>query len=153
MSNCICGHIYSFCSRAATLKRPQLSTPENSHGFFKQCRYFLGLWCALFVWFNTTGMKVRHGSPTENCRPPSSMSGYFIADRIRRIARPFGAITLFNAYLELNSEFLSARPYVLQSELQSSGISLTHCPHNGRKDVADKMMIGALMQCVLSLHN
>ncbi|KLO18571.1 hypothetical protein SCHPADRAFT_899591 [Schizopora paradoxa] len=77
----------------------------------------------------------------ENCRPPTSSSGYFIADKIRRIARPFGSIMLFKAYLELSSEFLSAKSYTLQSELQSSGISLTHCPHNGRKDVADKMMI------------
>ena len=30
----------------------------------------------------------------------------------------------------------------IPSELQSSGISLIHCPHNGGKEVADKMLIG-----------
>ncbi len=95
-------------------------------------------------------LKVHYYYFTENCRPPSSVSGYFIADKIRRIASPFGAIILFKAYLELNSDFLSGRSYVLQSELQSSGISLTHTPHNGRKDVADKMMIGAISPCCVT---
>ena len=43
-----------------------------------------------------------------------------------------------------------ARAVLLRSELQSSGVSLTDCPHNGRKDVADKMILGT---CASSLHN
>lgn len=48
--------------------------------------------------------------------------------------------TVFKAYLELTG--LSPKSAILRSELQSSGVSLTDCPHNGRKDVADKMMLG-----------
>jgi hypothetical protein len=34
------------------------------------------------------------------------------------------------------------RSLSLRSELQSSGVSLTDCPHNGRKNVADQMIMG-----------
>lgn len=37
----------------------------------------------------------------------------------------------------------SPKSYALRSELQLCGVSLIDCPHNGGKDVADKMMIGA----------
>lgn len=64
---------------------------------------------------------------------------------IRRLAQLYGSVTLFKAYLEissLESGLLTPRLLTLTSELQSSGVSLIHCPHNGRKDVADKMMLG-----------
>ncbi|KAI5124537.1 hypothetical protein M0805_003060 [Coniferiporia weirii] len=77
----------------------------------------------------------------ENCRPPSSLSGYILVERIRRLVREFGVITLFKAYVDLTSECTNAKSLTLHSELQSSGLSLTHCPHNGRKDVADKIML------------
>lgn len=34
-----------------------------------------------------------------------------------------------------------SKPYV-RSDLQLSGVSLVDCPHNGKKEVADKMMTG-----------
>ncbi|KAG6813357.1 hypothetical protein H0H92_011905, partial [Tricholoma furcatifolium] len=37
-----------------------------------------------------------------------------------------------------------SKSLALRSELQSSGVSLIDCPHNGRKDVADKMMLDLL---------
>lgn len=37
----------------------------------------------------------------------------------------------------------------LRSELQSSGVSLTDCPHNGRKDAADKMILVDMMAFAL----
>ncbi|EKM55732.1 uncharacterized protein PHACADRAFT_184504 [Phanerochaete carnosa HHB-10118-sp] len=77
----------------------------------------------------------------ENCSPHHS-AGYAAIDNIRQIAHNYGAVKLFKAYLEL-SEQNSPRSIGLRSELQSCGVSLTDCPHNGRKDVADKMMIGA----------
>ncbi|OBZ75647.1 hypothetical protein A0H81_04559 [Grifola frondosa] len=76
----------------------------------------------------------------ENCAPPCSMPGYDIVNKIRQIAHEYGSVKLFKAYLEL-SEQSSSKSIGLRSELQSCGVSLTDCPHNGRKDVADKMMI------------
>lgn len=64
-----------------------------------------------------------------------------MVDNIRRIAYRFGDVTLFKAYLE-STAHSSSRSLALRSELQASGVSLTDCPHNGRKDVADKMILG-----------
>ncbi|EDR10914.1 uncharacterized protein LACBIDRAFT_315902 [Laccaria bicolor S238N-H82] len=80
----------------------------------------------------------------ENCPAPSNISGYEIVKGIRSLAQLYGSVKLFKAYLEissLESGLLTPRLLTLTSELQSSGVSLIHCPHNGRKDVADKMML------------
>ena len=74
----------------------------------------------------------------ENCPAPASTSGYAIANTISAIARSFGTVKVFKAYLEISDQSRSS----LRSELQSSGVSLVDCPHNGRKDVADKMILG-----------
>ncbi|KAI0670622.1 NYN domain-containing protein [Trametes maxima] len=76
----------------------------------------------------------------ENCTPPCSVAGYDVVNNIRQVAHAYGSVKLFKAYLEL-SEQSSSKSIGLRSELQSCGVSLTDCPHNGRKDVADKMMI------------
>ncbi|KAI0646821.1 NYN domain-containing protein [Trametes meyenii] len=76
----------------------------------------------------------------ENCTPPCSVPGYDVVNNIRQVAHEYGSVKLFKAYLEL-SEQSSSKSIGLRSELQSCGVSLTDCPHNGRKDVADKMMI------------
>lgn len=76
----------------------------------------------------------------ENCTPSCTAPGYDIVENIRQIAHKYGSVKLFKAYLEI-SEQPSANSNRLRSELQSCGVSLTDCPHNGRKDVADKMMI------------
>lgn len=78
---------------------------------------------------------------TENCTPPCNVPGYDVVNNIRQVAHQYGSVKLFKAYLEL-SEQSSSKSIGLRSELQSCGVSLTDCPHNGRKDVADKMMIG-----------
>ena len=62
-------------------------------------------------------------------------------NNIRRVAHEYGSVTVFRAYME-TSTILSPRTRLLRSELQSSGVSLIDCPHNGSKDVADKMIIG-----------
>ena len=80
----------------------------------------------------------------ENCPALTSASGYSIVNSIRSVAQIFGSIKLFKAYLEVTEQIPVSRAVVLRSELQSSGVSLTDCPHNGRKDVADKMIIGVL---------
>ncbi|KZT65470.1 DUF537-domain-containing protein [Daedalea quercina L-15889] len=75
----------------------------------------------------------------ENCSPSCNMTGYDIVSNIREIAHTFGSVTLFKAYVDLSEQ--SPKSNTLRSELQSCGVSLTDCPHNGKKDVADKMMI------------
>ncbi|KAF4576811.1 hypothetical protein EYR36_000594 [Pleurotus pulmonarius] len=77
----------------------------------------------------------------ENCHGPSSVSGYDVVRNIRSVAHKFGSVKLFKAYLELSEQAMSPRLLNLRSELQSSGVSLTDCPHNGRKNVADQMII------------
>ncbi|KAF8803941.1 DUF537-domain-containing protein [Phlegmacium glaucopus] len=77
----------------------------------------------------------------ENCPSPTNASGYAIVNNIRSIVQTFGSIKLFKAYLEVIEQVPVSRAAVLRSELQSSGVSLTDCPRNGRKDVADKMII------------
>ena len=75
---------------------------------------------------------------SENCPAPSNASGYSIANNIYSLAHPFGVVKLVKAYLEID-KFKSG---TIRSELQASGVSLVDCPHNGRKDVADKMILG-----------
>ncbi|EGN96004.1 hypothetical protein SERLA73DRAFT_141112 [Serpula lacrymans var. lacrymans S7.3] len=79
----------------------------------------------------------------ENCKPPSQLLGYDIANNIRRVAHAFGSVTVFRAYLEVSEQ--SPKSCNLRSELQTSGVSLIDCPHSGRKDVVDKMILGALV--------
>ncbi|KAI6038999.1 NYN domain-containing protein [Pisolithus marmoratus] len=76
----------------------------------------------------------------ENCCPPSTQGlGYDIANNIGRIARVFGCVTTFKAYLDISTQ--PSRSTALRSELQLSGVSVVDCPHNGKKDVVDKMAI------------
>ncbi|KNZ75414.1 hypothetical protein J132_02746 [Termitomyces sp. J132] len=77
----------------------------------------------------------------ENCAAAAQYTGYEIVKKIRHVAHYFGTIKLFKAYLELSDPATFAKSLVLRSELQCSGVSLTDCPHNGRKDVADKMIL------------
>ncbi|KAK7043683.1 hypothetical protein VNI00_008294 [Paramarasmius palmivorus] len=76
----------------------------------------------------------------ENCPAPFNASGFSLVNQIREIAHQFGGIKLFRAYADL-SELTSSRSLSLRSELQCSGVSLIDCPHNGRKNVADQMII------------
>ncbi|KAG8217444.1 hypothetical protein J3R82DRAFT_5589 [Butyriboletus roseoflavus] len=78
----------------------------------------------------------------ENCNPPSNSCGlgFDIVNNIGRVARIFGSVTTFRAYLDVSVQ--SSKPAVtLRSDLQSSGVSMIDCPHNGRKDVVDKMIL------------
>ena len=89
---------------------------------------------------------------TENCPVPTNTSGYAIVNNIRSIAQTFGSVKLFKAYLEVTEQIPVSRAVVLRSELQSSGVSLTDCPHNGRKDAADKMIIGVSASSQYTMH-
>ncbi|KAH6918936.1 NYN domain-containing protein [Coprinopsis sp. MPI-PUGE-AT-0042] len=77
----------------------------------------------------------------ENCPAPASYTGYHLVDAIRRMAQRFGSVKLLKAYLEVSEGSVNSRSLTLRSELQVSGVSLTDCPKNGRKDAADKMML------------
>jgi hypothetical protein len=83
----------------------------------------------------------------ENCPAPASTSGWEIVKEVRRAAQVYGNIKVFRAYLELpeHASTPESRWFQLRSEMQASGVSLTDCPHNGRKDVADKMILGSCM--------
>ncbi|KAG0705181.1 NYN domain-containing protein, partial [Suillus ampliporus] len=75
----------------------------------------------------------------ENCSPPLNSQGHAIVNGIRRIAHVFGYVTSFKAYLDVSSQ--SPKSVGFRSDLQSSGVSMIDCPHNGKKDVVDKMIL------------
>lgn len=58
------------------------------------------------------------------------------------MARSYGIVKSFKAYLAIAEQFPVAKASTLRSELQALGVSLIDCPHNRRKEVADKMIIG-----------
>ncbi|PIL23777.1 hypothetical protein GSI_13527 [Ganoderma sinense ZZ0214-1] len=80
----------------------------------------------------------------ENCALPALEPSYTIVNKVRRLAHQYGSVKTFKAYLEY-PEQLSVKSMALRSELQSCGVSLIDCPHNGRKDVADKMIMVDMM--------
>ncbi|KAK1235677.1 hypothetical protein PQX77_001086 [Marasmius sp. AFHP31] len=77
----------------------------------------------------------------ENCRPPSNASGYSVMGEIRKVAQRYGLIKTCRGYADFSELGSSPRSVTLRSELQCSGLSMIDCPHNGRKNVADQMMI------------
>ena len=74
---------------------------------------------------------------SENCQYTAGRSGFDIAKNIEEQARGHGLVRTFNAYLDVQQ---CATPATLRSELQSSGVALVDCPHNGQKDVVDQML-------------
>ncbi|KIM83400.1 hypothetical protein PILCRDRAFT_819638 [Piloderma croceum F 1598] len=80
----------------------------------------------------------------ENCRAFSGAQSQNIVKSITHAAHSYGQITLFKAYTELLSIKSSVR-----SDLQLSGVTLVNCPHNGKKEVADKMMTVDMMVNVI----
>ncbi|KAI5828055.1 DUF537-domain-containing protein [Schizophyllum commune Tattone D] len=73
----------------------------------------------------------------ENCQFMSGCSGFDVAKNIERVALAHGPIASFNAYFDLQQ---CAVPASMRSELQSTGVALVDCPHNGQKDVVDQML-------------
>ncbi|KIK46534.1 hypothetical protein CY34DRAFT_800389 [Suillus luteus UH-Slu-Lm8-n1] len=65
---------------------------------------------------------------------------HVIVNGIRRIAPVFVDVTSFKAYLDISSQ--SPMSVGFHSDLQSSGVFMTDCPHIGRKDVVDMMILG-----------
>ena len=73
--------------------------------------------------------------------PSTEQVTYKVVKKIRKLALQDGIVKTFKAYMQLSDQ-PSKTPASIRSELQSCGVSLIDCPHSGRKDVADKMMIG-----------
>ncbi|KAG2112856.1 NYN domain-containing protein [Suillus clintonianus] len=76
----------------------------------------------------------------ENCSPPLNSQGHAIVNGIRRIAHVFGNVTSFKTYFDMSSQS-SPKSVGFRSDLQSSGVSIIDCPHNGKKEVVDKMIL------------
>lgn len=55
----------------------------------------------------------------ENVHPPTGISGYEIVGKIWQFVEPFGPVSTFKAYLDVNREAGKAKQ---QHELQSSGM-------------------------------
>lgn len=79
----------------------------------------------------------------ENMPIPTNTSGREIVGRIKSVLATHGDLTQFRAYASIG---LNHIPQEKRSELQLSGCHLVDCPHNGRKEVADKMIIVDAMQ-------
>ncbi|CAL1704083.1 unnamed protein product [Somion occarium] len=81
----------------------------------------------------------------ENCEVPSTSDGCAVAAAIIDLAERYGTIKVFKAYLE-TAQHATASP---RSELASSGVDIIDCPHNGKKDVVDKMLMVDMMTFAL----
>ncbi|KAL4074503.1 NYN domain-containing protein [Scleroderma yunnanense] len=77
----------------------------------------------------------------ENCCPPATQGlGYDVVNNIGRMARVFGCVVTFKAYLDISAQ-QTLKATTFRSELQLSGVSIIDCPHIGRKEVVDKMIM------------
>jgi hypothetical protein len=134
----------SYVSTQSHRQRVSVSVALSTltHVGIEKRSYFLGFWSVVSL--RPIQQSLYELIMIENCPPASNASGYEVVDNIRRVAHSFGTVNSLKAYLEL-SELTSSRSLTLRSELQCSGVSLVDCPHNGRKDVADKMILGALI--------
>jgi G3E family GTPase len=79
----------------------------------------------------------------ENMPIPATSSGRDVTSRLKSILAPHGDLVQFRGYASIG---LGLIPQSKRSDLQLSGCHLVDCPHNGRKEVADKMIIVDAMQ-------
>ncbi|CAB9518650.1 Pfam:DUF88 [Seminavis robusta] len=74
----------------------------------------------------------------ENMPVPTDTSGRDITTSLKSILAPHGDLIQFRGYASIG---LNNIPQEKRSDLQLSGCHLVDCPHHGRKEVADKMII------------
>jgi len=79
----------------------------------------------------------------ENIPIPTDTSGRDITTSLKSILAPHGDLIQFRGYASIG---LNHIPQEKRSDLQLSGCHLVDCPHHGRKEVADKMIIVDAMQ-------
>ena len=83
----------------------------------------------------------------ENVPIPNEVSGTQVATRLKAILAQHGQLKQFRGYASIG---LNHIPEQKRSELQLSGCHLVDCPHAGRKEVADKMIIVDAMEFAFS---
>jgi NYN domain len=81
----------------------------------------------------------------ENLPVPAAYTGRYVAARLKAVLAEHGDLVEFRGYASIG---LNNIPEEKRSDLQLSGCHLVDCPHNGRKDVADKMIIVDAMNFV-----
>lgn len=86
----------------------------------------------------------------ENMPIPKASSGRDVVARLKSILAPHGDLIQFRCYANIA---LGLIPQQKRSELQLSGCHLVDCPHIGRKEVADKMIIVDAMQFAFTNPN
>jgi len=69
---------------------------------------------------------------------PTSARGTDVTARLKSILAPRGNLVQFCGYASIGLNFI---PEQKRSELHISGCHLVDCPHNRRKEVADKIII------------
>jgi NYN domain len=74
----------------------------------------------------------------ENLPIPAACTGRYVAARLKTVLAEHGDLVEFRGYASIG---LNNIPEEKRSDLQLSGCHLVDCPHNGRKEVADKMII------------
>ena len=74
----------------------------------------------------------------ENVAIPTAVSASEVMTRLKTILAPYGRWEQCRGYASIG---LNHIPQKKRSDLQLSGCHLVDCPHNGRKEVADKMII------------
>mmetsp|Transcript_10863 Transcript_10863/g.16620 ORF Transcript_10863/g.16620 Transcript_10863/m.16620 type:complete len:700 (+) Transcript_10863:119-2218(+) len=79
----------------------------------------------------------------ENMPIPAEASGRDITSTLKAILSHQGDLVQFRGYASIG---LNHIPVEKRSDLQLSGCHLVDCPHHGRKEVADKMIIVDAMQ-------
>ena len=79
----------------------------------------------------------------ENMQIPSHISGREAATQLKSLVAPYGNLAMFRGYASIG---LGLIPEEKRSDLHLSGVHLVDCPHAGRKEVADKMIIVDAME-------
>jgi hypothetical protein len=83
----------------------------------------------------------------ENVPIPGNRSGQEVASRLKSVLANHGTLIQFRGYASIAMRYI---PEHKRSDLHLSGLHLIDCPHNGRKEVADKMIIVDAMQFAYS---
>ncbi|GAA6041485.1 hypothetical protein JCM8097_001899 [Rhodosporidiobolus ruineniae] len=76
----------------------------------------------------------------ENVRFPSQYTPHPALARLRDLALSKGRVQVLKAYMDTEHE-RAVRTTALRAQLAQSGWQVQDCPHDGKKDVADKMLM------------
>jgi hypothetical protein len=77
----------------------------------------------------------------QNCLPCSTWDASSLVLRILNAVHEGQPVRCFRAYQEVKSNCSLVTPS-FRSGLQTAGVTVIDCPHNGLKEVVDKMLLG-----------